>query len=196
MNEMPGKRGSRRIVVVSLAIAGLLGLTTIFTLRALSETEKAANAMQGKPAPDFTLPDQTGKSHALTESKGKWVVLAFYPKDASPGCTIQNHSYTDHKADFAPLNAVVYTISTQDTNSKKAFCEQEKLSNTLLSDVGGNVAKAYRVLLPLGVAQRFTFYISPDGVIAAVDTKVKTATAAPDSIAMLTKLQQVAPLKS
>ena len=147
----------------------------------------------GKKAPDFTLPDQNDKPIALKDAKKakKWVVLAFYPKDMTSGCTLQNKSYTAGKDKFAPLNALVYTISTQDTKSKLAFCERDALTNTLLSDVGGKIAEAYGVLIkPSGIARRVTFYIDPKGKVVAVDSKINVKNAAEDTVTMLTKLQE------
>jgi peroxiredoxin len=149
----------------------------------------ALNAMIGKPAPAFMLPDQNDKNVSLSDSKGKWVVLAFYPADMTRGCTFQNKSYSDNVDKFAPLNAVVYTVSTQGTASKREFCSKEGLKNTLLSDEGGKVATSYGVFMPeRKIARRVTFYIAPDGTIAAVDTKPNVQQAAPDSIAKLQEL--------
>jgi len=141
-----------------------------------------------KPAPDFTLPDQNDKPHSLKDTRGKWTVVAFYPADMTKGCTFQNISYTRTTDKFAPLNAVVYTISTQDTASKKAFCTKDSLTHTLLADVGGKTAASYNVLNGK-VARRITFYIAPDGTIKQVDTKIHTQTAGEDSLAILKKLQ-------
>ncbi|GAB4459186.1 MAG: hypothetical protein OHK0029_21390 [Armatimonadaceae bacterium] len=159
-----------------------------------AEATETYQSMIGKPAPAFTLPDQNNQSVALASQKGKWVVLAFYPADMTSGCTLQNRSYTAQSDKFAPLNAVVYTISTQGTESKQQFCSKEGLKHSLLSDVGGKVATAYGIAVDNPrygkVAKRVTFYLSPDGTIVAVDPKIRVATAAEDSLAMLTKLQQ------
>ena len=151
--------------------------------------EDATQKLMGKRAPGFTLPDQKDIQVSLSEAKGKWVVLAFYPADMTTGCTFQNRSYSAQRERFTPLNAVAYTISTQDTTSKRAFCQKEALGNTLLSDVGGKVAAAYGVLQPgRGVARRVTFYINPAGKIVSVDTKINVKTAAEDSLATLARL--------
>jgi thioredoxin-dependent peroxiredoxin len=150
----------------------------------------------GKAAPDFILPDQLDRNVTLKEAQKakKWVVLAFYPADMTAGCTLQNKSYSAGKDKFAPLSALVYTISTQDTKSKQAFCLRDALTNTLLSDVGGKVAVAYGVLnKERGVARRVTFYINPQGKVVAVDTKINVKSAAEDTVAMLQKLQEVKP---
>lgn len=146
-----------------------------------------AQTLVGKTAPAFALPDQNDKSVSLADAKGKWVVLAFYPADMTQGCTLQNRSYTAKADQFTPLNAVVYTVSTQDTASKKQFCSKEGLKHTLLSDVGGKTAQQYGVYTGQ-VARRVTFYIRPDGTIAEVDTKPKVTTAADDSLVTLARL--------
>ena len=148
-----------------------------------------AAALIGKNAPGFALPDQNDKPVKLSDSKGKWVVLAFYPADMTSGCTFQNRSYTAHKDDFAALNATIFTISVQDTASKRAFCSKEGLTHTLLSDVGGKTAGAFGTLMAgRGVSRRVTFYINPSGKIAAVDGAIHVQTAAEDSLALLAKL--------
>lgn len=148
-----------------------------------------AAALIGKRAPGFTMPDQNDKSVKLSDQKGKWVVLAFYPADMTTGCTFQNRSYTAHKDEFGGLNAVVYTVSVQDTASKRAFCDKEGLTHTLLSDIGAKVAREYAVLMPnRPLARRVTFYINPDGQIALVDGSIKVQSAAEDSLALLAKL--------
>jgi len=144
-------------------------------------------ALVGKTAPAFTLPDQKDKPVSLADSKGKWVVLAFYPADMTRGCTLQNRSYSASADKFVPLNAVVYTVSTQNTASKREFCSKEGLKHTLLSDEGGKTAGAYGVLNG-SVARRVTFYIAPDETIAAIDTKPNVSTAAEDSLAKLLEL--------
>lgn len=151
------------------------------------EPDVALKTLVGKPAPDFTLPDQTDKPRKLSADKGKWVVLAFYPADKTRGCTLQNQSYSANLGKFKPLNAVVYTLSTQNTASKREFCTSENLKHNLLSDVGGKVASAYNILRGT-VARRVTFYIAPDGTIAEIDTKPRVGTAAEDSLATLKRL--------
>ncbi len=184
-------------LAVSLPIA-LVALTAMIALRpadaqnppaASAAAVADATALVGKPAPGFTLPDQNDKNRSLSDTRGKWVVLAFYPADMTKGCTLQNKSYSDNADKFTPLNAVVYTVSTQDTASKREFCSKEGLKHTLLSDVGGKTAAAYGVL-PEGakVAKRVTFYIAPDGTVASVDTKPNVTRAADDSLLTLTKL--------
>lgn len=190
---------TRLTLVAVMACAALLPLAAL-PLTAQPPAAEATAAqpadplqdMVGKPAPAFTLPDQNDKSVSLADQKGKWVVLAFYPADMTTGCTFQNKSYSTNIGQFAPLNAVVYTVSTQDTKSKQEFCSKEGLKHTLLSDVGGKTATEYGIVTDnprFGkVAKRVTFYISPEGKIAAVDSKIRVQNAAEDSLAMLAKL--------
>ena len=148
-----------------------------------------AAALIGKSAPGFALPDQNDKPVKLSDNKGKWVVLAFYPADMTSGCTLQNRSYTAHIDEFAALNATVFTVSVQDTASKRAFCAKEGLTHTLLSDVGGKTASAFGTLMAgRGISRRVTFYISPGGKITAVDGAIHVQNAAEDSLALLAKL--------
>ena len=187
---------SRKIVALcalpAVAAAAALALPRTQSVAApqiAAPTTDPAVALRGKAAPAFTLPDQNDKPRSLADSKGKWTVLAFYPADMTSGCTFQNISYSKNNDKFAALNAVVYTVSTQNTDSKKQFCSKEGLTHTLLSDVGGNVAKSYGVLSG-GYARRVTFYIAPDGKIAAVDTQIDVNNAAPDSLRKLAQLQK------
>lgn len=128
----------------------------------------------GKPAPDFALPDQNGKVHRLSDLRGKTVVLAFYPMDMTPGCTLENRSLTASLEEFKKRNVAVFGISSQDSRSKQAFCEKEGLKHSLLADEGGKVAEKYGIRLPNGFASRVTFIVNPQGEIAAVLDSVNT----------------------
>lgn len=188
----------------ALALAGTLPFALTAARGTAATAQEAAapatvtpQALVGKPAPAFSLPDQNGAARALADSKGKWVVLAFYPADMTSGCTLQNRAYTAKMDEFTRKNAVVYTVSTQDTKSKQAFCDKEGLKHTLLSDVGGKTAAAYGVLMPeRPIARRITFYIAPDGTVADVDTGIKVATAADDSLAKLDALTAAKPAQA
>jgi peroxiredoxin Q/BCP len=100
---------------------------------------------------------------------------------------VQNQSYSASKAEFAKRNAVFYTLSVQDSASKRAFCEKAKLSHTLLSDVGGKVAMQYGAWNGR-VASRYTYYINPQGKVVAVETKTKPGIAADVALKMLDRL--------
>ena len=124
----------------------------------------------GDKAPDFRLQDQNGKWHALDDYRGKWVVMYFYPKDNTPGCTTQACELRDNMFAFRELGAVVLGVSVDDVASHKAFAEKHGLPFTLLSDADKSVAKSYGVLKTyMGVmemARRDTFIVDPQGRIA------------------------------
>jgi peroxiredoxin Q/BCP len=98
----------------------------------------------GQKAPEFSLKDRTGKSYSLKSFKGKYTVVYFYPKDDTPGCTIQAQRFTEYKAKFAKLNIDVIGISGGDEKSKEKFCKKQKLDLLLLSDTDFTVAKSYK----------------------------------------------------
>lgn len=149
----------------------------------------------GDKAPAFSLPDQTGKVHKLAEAKGKWVLLYFYPKDDTPGCTTEACTLRDNFPAFGKLNAVVYGVSADSTKSHTKFAEKYELPFTLLSDEAKEVTKAYGVWGPkkfmgrefLGV-RRWSFLIDPKGNIAKVYDKVKPAAHAEEVLADIKSL--------
>lgn len=130
------------------------------------------SSLEGKPAPAFSLKDQDGKSHTLAAYKGKYVVLYWYPKDDTPGCTKESCGFRDSHAEFAKLGAVVLGASILDTDSKKKFAEKYSLNFPLLADVDNKVAEAFGVWKEksmygktyMGIS-RETFLIGPDGKI-------------------------------
>lgn len=134
----------------------------------------------GTMAPDFTLTDQNGKAHSLKNEKGKWVLIYFYPKDNTPGCTKQACAIRDSFPSFEKLNCVVFGISTDSEKSHKKFEEKFELPFTLLADTEKEVVKAYGVWAPkkfmgkefLGTL-RTSFLIDPEGKIAKVYEQVK-----------------------
>ena len=146
----------------SLLFAGFLLMTGIAAAAGAPEV--------GALAPAFKLQDQTGKWHSLSDYKGHWVALYFYPKDDTPGCTTQACSFRDNVFAFKKENAVILGISVDDVASHKAFAEKHGLPFTLLADPDKAVTKEYGVLKTyMGVmemARRDTFLIDPDGKVA------------------------------
>lgn len=130
----------------------------------------------GAAAPAFKLQDQSGKWHSLADYRGKWVVLYFYPKDNTPGCTTQACEFRDNIFAYRELNAVILGISVDDVASHKAFAEQHSLPFPILADSDKKVTTAYGTLMTyLGVtelARRDTFIIDPKGKIAKHYVKV------------------------
>lgn len=134
----------------------------------------------GEVAPDFTLLDQNGVEHPLSSYRGKWVLLYFYPRDNTPGCTKQACAIRDAWTEFEKMNCVVLGISTDGEKSHKKFEEKYTLPFTLLADTEKEVVKAYGVWAPkkfmgrefLGTL-RTSFLINPEGKIVKVYEKVK-----------------------
>lgn len=134
----------------------------------------------GKVAPRFSLADQDGKMHKLSAYKGSWVLLYFYPKDDTPGCTKQACAIRDEFPAFKKLGCVVFGISTDTEKSHKKFEEKYNLPFTLLADPEKKVVQAYGVWAPkkfmgrefLGT-QRTSFLINPEGKIAKIYENVK-----------------------
>lgn len=134
----------------------------------------------GKPAPAFTLPDQKGESHALVDFRGRWVVLYFYPKDDTSGCTKEACQFRDAGAAYKKKKAVVLGVSPDGVESHLKFATKFSLPFTLLADVGSKVCQAYGVWQEksmygrkyMGVV-RTTYLIDPQGVIARRWDKVK-----------------------
>nr|BCX01007.1 MAG: peroxiredoxin [Bacteroidota bacterium] len=130
----------------------------------------------GDPAPDFEAPATNGKTIRLSALKGKWVVLYFYPKAFTPGCTAQSCSLRDGYAEIEKFGAVVLGVSLDDLETQKRFKAEHRLPFELISDADKKIARAYGVLAPMGLfAQRKTFVIDPQGRIAYIFEKVDTA---------------------
>jgi peroxiredoxin Q/BCP len=129
----------------------------------------------GQAAPGFTLPSQDGSQISLDSFKGKWVVLYFYPKDMTKGCTIEAHNFQRDLAQFEAKNAVIVGVSVDTPDSHKEFCTKEGLTFRLLADPEHKVVDQYGSLGSYGsmpIANRTTFHIDPQGKIAKVWTKV------------------------
>ena len=137
-----------------------------------------AQRLEGSAAPDFELPDQNGQTHRLGDYAGRWLVLYFYPRDDTPGCTREACRFRDDIGVLGDLGAAVIGVSVDDTQSHADFARKYQLPFPLLSDPDGKTAMAYDSLLNLGIARfarRRTFIIAPDGRIAARFDKVDPA---------------------
>jgi peroxiredoxin Q/BCP len=137
----------------------------------------AAYAVQaGAVAPNFTLPSQEDKPVSLTDYKGKWVVLYFYPKDQTTGCTLEAHGFQRDIAKYDALNAVVLGVSVDTVEDHKTWCSKDTFSFKLLADPDHKVVDAYSVPLvtykEMKFANRQTFLISPKGKVVKVWPKV------------------------
>lgn len=141
----------------------------------------------GTKAPDFTLKNQSGENITLSEYRGRKVVLYFYPKDSTPGCTKEACSFRDNKNNLEDKNIVVLGISKDSEKSHQRFIEKQNLNFTLLSDEEGKVIEEYGAWGEkslygkryMGII-RMTYVIDEDGVIIKAYDKIKVATAAED----------------
>jgi len=132
----------------------------------------------GKPAPDFNLPDQAGKMHTLQDYRGKWLVLYFYPKDDTPGCTKEACAFRDDLHEITELGAQVVGVSVDDSESHAEFAKKYNLPFPLLADKTTETADRYGALMNLlfmKVARRYTFLIDPQGNIGKIYLSVETS---------------------
>jgi peroxiredoxin Q/BCP len=147
----------------------------------------------GSAAPDFTLPTQESASVSLKDYRGSWVVLYFYPKDQTPGCTREAHNFQVDQAKYAERHAVVLGVSVDSVDSHKKFCAKEGLNFKLLADRDGKVSGAYGSLTNLGVvkfAKRNTFLIDPSGKVARAYTSVDPVRHSEEVLAALDHMQK------
>jgi len=144
----------------------------------------------GQAAPDFSLPSQEGTPVSLSQFHGKWVVLYFYPKDMTQGCTIEAHNFQQDLPKYEQQNAVIVGVSVDNTDSHKEFCAKDGLTFKLLSDTEKKVVAEYGSLSPRGVASRNTFLVGPDGRIVKVWTGVNPGKHSEEVLAALAEHQK------
>ena len=138
----------------------------------------------GTKAPNFTTKNTNGETVSLSDFAGKTVVMYFYPKDDTPGCTKEAQSFRDNYAEYQDKEIVVLGVSMDDEASHKAFTEKYGLPFQLLADVDGSITKAYDVE-GSGYSKRVTYIINSEGAISYVDEKVNTGTHAKDILAAI-----------
>jgi peroxiredoxin Q/BCP len=146
----------------------------------------------GAAAPDFTLNSQESKPVSLHDFKGKWVVLYFYPKDFTSGCTVEAHNFQRDLAQYEQKNAVILGVSVQDEDSHQKFCTKEGLSFKLLADTKQDVSTKYDSVMTYNDAKfsaRHTFLIDPQGNVQKVWLEVKPDKHSEEVLAALTQLQ-------
>ena len=159
----------------NMILSAIIALGT-FTLMAAAETSKQPVA--GTPAPDFSLTTSDGSQISLKDYRGKWVVLYFYPKDFTSGCTMEARNFQRDLAMFEQSGAVVLGVSVDTAQSHKDFCAKEGLNFKLLADPDAKVSTEYGSVMDYKgekLAARNTFIINPNGEIAKVYTGVKPA---------------------
>jgi thioredoxin-dependent peroxiredoxin len=172
----------------------LLGLPGLLAALLLGQTARAGEVPKvGEAAPDFNLPDQNGQMHTLHEYAGKWLVLYFYPKDDTPGCTQEACAFRDDLHQITDLGAQVVGISVDDAASHAEFAKKYHLPFPLLADKTAEVADRYGSLRDFWIlkfAKRYTFLIDPQGRISKVYTDVETSRHSKEIIADLKVLVQ------
>lgn len=174
-------------------ILGIVTLIAAVALIAPRLTRAADVPGVGTMAPDFTLNSQEGKPVTLSQFRGKWVVLYFYPKDMTSGCTIEAHNFQRDLAKYDGKNAVSLGVSVQDEKSHQEFCAKEGLNFKLLADINKEVSEKYDSITNYGVAKlssRHTFLIDPSGTVRKVWTEVDVKTHSDDVLAALNDLQK------
>jgi thioredoxin-dependent peroxiredoxin len=147
----------------------------------------------GKPAPEFTLKNDEGKDVNLKDFQGKWVVLYFYPKDATPGCTIEARNFQRDLAEYEKAGAVILGVSVDSVESHQSFCAKEGLNFKLLADTEAKVSSSYGSLKDYNgnkLSARNTFIIDPKGSIAKVFPGVQVAKHSEEVLAALAELQK------
>jgi peroxiredoxin Q/BCP len=170
------ERGSQEIVMIRSVIRskavskGFAGALACVMMMAPGMAMAKDLAPVGATAPNFTLTSQEDKAVSLTDYKGKWVVLYFYPKDQTQGCTIEAHNFQRDLPKYDKLNAVVLGVSLDTVESHKTFCSKDSLTFKLLADPDHKAIDAYGVpVMTRGTnsyAARTTFLISPQGKVA------------------------------
>jgi thioredoxin-dependent peroxiredoxin len=186
-----GIGSARMVVLIVLAVAGVILAGGAY--RMVSASSDKAPAV-GTVAPDFTLNSQEGKAVSLGEYRGKWVVLYFYPKDFTSGCTTEAHNFQRDLAQYQAKNAVILGVSVDSTDSHQKFCAKEGLNFKLLADTEHKVSEEYgSIMNVMGVKKlsaRHTFLVNPQGVIVREYMDVKPAEHSEEVLAALTELQQ------
>ena len=176
----------------------LLAIASFATLGLMQGAETQTQSTQtqpavGQPAPDFKLATSDGSQVGLADFKGKWVVLYFYPKDMTSGCTLEAHNFQRDLAQYDKTGAVILGVSVDSADSHKQFCAKEGLNFKLLADTDTKVSEAYGSLKDYDgkkMSARNTFIINPEGKIAKVFTGVKPQTHSEEVLQGLAELKK------
>jgi peroxiredoxin Q/BCP len=179
--------------MLKITLLVLVLVVIIFVVPRLFSGSRDAAPSTGSAAPDFTLFSQDGTSVSLKDYRGKWIVLYFYPKDQTPGCTREARNFQADQSKYDQRNSVVLGVSVDSVDSHKKFCAKEGLNFKLLADRDGKVSREYGSLTNLGVAKfaaRHTFLIDPTGKVARAYTNVDPGRHSEDVLATLDQLQK------
>jgi peroxiredoxin Q/BCP len=171
----------------------LLALLVITAFTAVAVSLPGDVPAEGAAAPTFKLTTNEGKEANLSDFKGQWVVLYFYPKDFTSGCTLEAHNFQRDLAKYEEAKAVILGVSVDTAESHKEFCAKEGLNFKLLADIGGKVSQEYGSTMDYEgktYSARNTFIIDPKGKIAKVFVKVSPAGHSDEVLAALAELQK------
>ena len=171
----------------------ILGLVVVAAMLMVMAAPAAEAPTAGTKAPDFTLKSQEGKTVSLHDFKGKWVVLYFYPKDFTQGCTIEAHNFQADQPKYDKMNAAIVGVSVDSVDSHQKFCTTENLTFKLLADEKHEVVNTYGSTQKFGdteVAARNTFLVDPQGVIRKVFLKVNPNPHSAEVLTTLAELQK------
>lgn len=150
---------------------------------------------EGSEAPDFELPAQTGEKIRLSSFRGKNVVLFFYPKDGSPGCTRENCLLRDNIQDFEKFDAVTIGISRDSVESHRRFAEKHQLTHLLLSDTRGEVVKTYNAAGFFGMTKRITYVIDRQGKIRKIIQSINPSIHVTEALKALASIEPASTLE-
>jgi thioredoxin-dependent peroxiredoxin len=180
-----------RLRIVVLFVMLLIATVVGSSLSAFAASTPAVGTL----APDFTLASQDGSQVSLKDYRGKWVIVYFYPKDQTPGCTIEAHNFQRDQPQYAQRNAVVVGVSVDTAESHKEFCAKEGLNFKLLADTDHKVVKEYGSTMSyqgVEIAARNTFIVDPQGKIQRVYTTVNPNNHSAEVLTALDELQKSA----
>jgi thioredoxin-dependent peroxiredoxin len=188
LETQPETAMSKLLLALTAVVLVVVGALAIRGFAAADVVPQA-----GQTASTFTLPNQEGQPVSLDSYKGKWVVLYFYPRDMTSGCTREAHEFQNDLEKYKTVNAVILGVSVDSVDSHKQFCTKDSLTFSLLSDSDKKVVTAYGSLGNFGVVQiakRNTFLIDPSGKIAKAWTGVDPAHSSDTVLAALAELQK------
>jgi peroxiredoxin Q/BCP len=179
------------IFVLSITLA-LLAQTPASNSTASTQEQPKPTITEGMTAPDFTLPSEDGTPVSLKQYRGQWVVLYFYPKDFTSGCTLEAHNFQRDEVQYKDKHAVILGVSVDNADSHKQFCAKEGLNFKLLADTDMKASTAYGTLMEykgMKLSSRQTFIIDPQGVVRKAYHAVKPMEHSQEVLSALTELQ-------
>jgi peroxiredoxin Q/BCP len=192
-HERAAAPAGRKVCMTKYILMGALLVSSALTLLIVNAAPAADAPVVGTAAPTFNLTSNEGKQTSLNDYQGKWVVLYFYPKDFTSGCTLEAHNFQRDLTKYEQAHAVILGVSVDSAESHKSFCTKEGLNFRLLSDPDAKVSTAYGSIMDYNGAKysaRNTFIIDPTGKIAKVFIKVNPSVHSEEVLSALAELQK------